>query len=100
MQEVIDAMQADCREVAALRDELDVLRPAATKLNKAEVCGRFPSGCVCVYYYVNVQATNARLAKQVADMDELAAQLEVRVPSVFRNCVHAVDRLACIAYRH
>lgn len=37
LQQLVDNMQKDCEDVSVLRDEVDVLRPTATALAKAEV---------------------------------------------------------------
>ncbi len=37
-QQLVERMQKDVEEVSVLRDEVDVLRPTASALAKAEVC--------------------------------------------------------------
>jgi hypothetical protein len=37
LQQLVDNMQKDCEDASMLRDEVDVLRPTATALAKAEV---------------------------------------------------------------
>jgi hypothetical protein len=89
----VEEMEADVREVQSLRDEVDVLRPAATALAKAEVELReihaligsaivasddMPFSPFVLHGLLSApQATNARYAKQLDSMDELQSQFAV-----------------------